>query len=175
MSSTGLGKTRNALLAFAGSTRESLAEVGAMIVMFGPREWLSGMLGAAAILVMIGLPTELIANPFFGRMTPVRIQDYAVWAATGALLMLIAGSYFLPGDTVKGKIVSGGLLSYLAVGCPVCNKIVLLFLGTSGAITFFAPLQIYLGVASLLLLAWSLRLRAQAMLRACPLPLRTGA
>jgi hypothetical protein len=45
----------------------------------------------------------------------------------------------------------------------VCNKLALVLLGTSGALTIWAPLQPVIGAASLLLLAgtlaWRFRLR----------------
>jgi hypothetical protein len=69
---------------------------------------------------------------------------------------------------VLGTFASIG--AFLAIGCPVCNKVVLLFLGTSGAMTLYAPIQPAIGVASLLLLVAALvwRLRARARGGACP-------
>jgi hypothetical protein len=85
---------------------------------------------------------------------------------------LITGSFFMNVAKTNegGKIFSGGFLSFLAVGCPVCNKLVVLLLGTSGALSIFAPLQIYTGIASLLLLAWTLVLRAGSIAGACTVP-----
>jgi hypothetical protein len=54
---------------------------------------------------------------------------------------------------------AGAFLSYLAVGCPVCNKLVLIALGSSGAIQYFAPVQPYLAAAGLALLMYALRKR----------------
>lgn len=58
----------------------------------------------------------------------------------------------------------GGIAAFVAIGCPVCNKIVLLALGTTGALNVFAPIQPLIGLASLVILAatvrWSLRRRA---------------
>jgi hypothetical protein len=55
--------------------------------------------------------------------------------------------------------------TFLAIGCPVCNKIALVLLGTGGAMTVFAPIQPFIGAASLMLLAgtlaWRFRLRAR--------------
>lgn len=34
-----------------------------------------------------------------------------------------------------------------AVGCPACNKIAVILLGTSGALNLWAPVQPVLGVA----------------------------
>jgi hypothetical protein len=61
-----------------------------------------------------------------------------------------------------GGVASFG--AFLAIGCPVCNKLALVLLGTSGALSVWAPIQPVLGAISLgLLLAtvvWRLRLRA---------------
>jgi hypothetical protein len=53
----------------------------------------------------------------------------------------------------------GGLLSFFAIGCPVCNKLVLLAVGTSGAMNYFAPVQPFLAGAGVLLLACALVVR----------------
>jgi hypothetical protein len=62
-----------------------------------------------------------------------------------------------------GTVASFG--AFLAIGCPVCNKIALVLLGTSGALTIFAPLQPIIGATSLALLtgtlAWRFRLRTR--------------
>ena len=65
--------------------------------------------------------------------------------------------------------VAGGVLAWFAVGCPVCNKLALVALGYSGAISYFAPLQPFLAAAALALTAGAVvvRLRNQAL---CPLP-----
>lgn len=65
--------------------------------------------------------------------------------------------------------LAGGFLAWFAVGCPVCNKIALLALGYSGAITWFAPIQPFLALGALVLTGAALlwRLRGQV---ACPLP-----
>lgn len=74
------------------------------------------------------------------------------------------------GGTTSALGYAGGLAAFLAIGCPVCNKVALVLLGTSGALTIWAPLQPLLGIASLALLgatlAWRLRMRARG--NACP-------
>jgi hypothetical protein len=57
------------------------------------------------------------------------------------------------------------VLSFLAAGCPVCNQLVVLAVGTSGALNYyFRPLQPLPGLASLILLgvASLARLRIRA-------------
>ncbi|GAA3974020.1 hypothetical protein GCM10023085_65620 [Actinomadura viridis] len=63
------------------------------------------------------------------------------------------------------------MLSLLAVGCPVCNKVVLVLLGTSGALTVWAPLQPWLGALSVGLLGVA-AVRRLAGEIACPVPVR---
>lgn len=73
----------------------------------------------------------------------------------------------------------GALLAFFAVGCPVCNKLVLLALGYTGALQWFAPAQPVLAAAGIVVLAWALRTRLRSEL-ACPVdmtpaePARSG-
>lgn len=144
--------------------RKHVETLAAGLSMYTPKAWAVTGLTATVGLALIGLATAIYENPFFIRMTPVRAQDYVIWILSSVLTGLIVGSYFVARSTSDdGKILSGGLLSVLAVGCPTCNKLVVLSLGTAGALTFFAPLQIYIGVASVLVLGWTLLLRAKAL------------
>ncbi len=158
--------------------RSHAGTLGVAISMFTPKTWAVTILSAAIGLAVIGLATAIYENPFFMRMTPVRTQDYVIWLLSSVLMGLIVGSYFAASSTsVDGKILSGGLLSVVAVGCPTCNKIVILLLGTSGALNIFAPIQLYIGVASVFLLGWTLLLRAKTLAGTCSvsqaLPRRT--
>ena len=69
---------------------------------------------------------------------------------------------------------AAGVGAFLAIGCPLCNKVVLVALGASGAMSIWAPLQPVVGAASLALLAvtvaWRLRRRAAGDL--CAVPVR---
>jgi hypothetical protein len=65
---------------------------------------------------------------------------------TSVLAGLVAATYVRTGaptapDDVSRAGLVGGFLTYLAVGCPVCNKIALLALGYTGALQWFAPVQ----------------------------------
>jgi len=164
MLASAIGTSRSALSA-------QIAELWSTLRLFGLRGWVVATAGTMAALILIGVPTAIIDSPFFIRMIPVRTQDYAIWVATAVLAGLIAGTFALSARAgSEGKALSGGFLSYLAVGCPICNKLVLVLLGTSGALTFFAPAQLYIGLASLALLGWTLRLRARAVAGPCPVP-----
>lgn len=63
----------------------------------------------------------------------------------------------------------GAVTTFFAVGCPVCNKIVLLALGYAGALQWFAPVQPFLAALAVLALAWALHARLTGE-RECALP-----
>lgn len=107
-------------------------------------------LGAALLtLLIIGIPTDIIPNPMFGRDVPVRPWELPVLLATAVL----TGAYFSLQQEKIAPVMGGSSLALFAVACPVCNKVVLLALGSSGALGIWQPLQPYLAGVSLLLLA----------------------
>lgn len=138
------------------------------------RRWLVALLvGVGAALVM-GVPTGIIETSFYTRMTPVRWWDYPVWAASAILLGLTAATYIrVPGraDAVTpdraGRALGGAVLTTFAVGCPICNKVVVALIGVGGTLSYWAPLQPVLGVLSIALLTTGLGVRLRGA-PACP-------
>jgi hypothetical protein len=118
--------------------------------------------GFVAWLVM-GLPTAVIENPVFGRSVEVTAWSMPVLVLSAVLTGLLVGTYVNPMGVFQEREVKvggiGGLLSFFAIGCPVCNKLVLLALGTTGAMNYFAPVQPFLAVAGVVLLTWALIVR----------------
>jgi hypothetical protein len=134
--------------------------------------------------LMVALPTAVIPNPVFGRAIGVTWWSYPVVIVTAVLGGLLIATYVRPRavstdsteaaeseelDRASTLGMAGAFVSFFAVGCPVCNKLVLLALGTSGAITWFAPIQGYLALASVALMAVALRARLRGEI-ACALP-----
>ena len=117
-----------------------------------------GLVAGFAALLLIGVPTALIPTPWFGREIPPRTLDYLFLALTVPLMAALGATYALPlaCPTRERQLTAGGMLSFFAVGCPVCNKLVVLALGWGGAMTYFAPIQPLLGVVSLGLLGYAL-------------------
>lgn len=148
-----------------------------------------------AVAVLIGVATVLIPNPIFARDIPPVWWNYPVWLVTSALSGMLVATYVRgepgtpeaspqpeeAGADAAGGIsgvdgneqrttrmgMAGGVLAWFAVGCPVCNKLALLALGYSGAITWFTPLQPFLAIGALMLTGVAVvgRLRGQV---ACP-------
>lgn len=145
---------------------------------WGGRRWAAALAGTVVVGLLIGLPTDLIPNPLFGRMMPAEWWNGPVWVVTSVLSGLLLATYVRDGDgaaedrsTRRGGV--GGLLAFFAVGCPVCNKLVVVALGTSGAMSWFAPVQPFLAVAALVLLIVALRGRLRGA-RSCELSVPTA-
>lgn len=102
-------------------------------------------------VVVVAAPTDIIDTPLFSREVPVRWWEYPVLIATGLLTATWFGIEGVRRNT--GAVASGVALTTFAVGCPVCNKLVLLAVGTSGALGLWAPLQPVLAALSLALLS----------------------
>ncbi|PZS03623.1 MAG: hypothetical protein DLM56_08580 [Pseudonocardiales bacterium] len=134
------------------------------------RRWIASVLAAAIVALFVGVPTGIIRTPFYTRMTPVLWWNYPVWAITAVLGGLIFATYVrsaaAPTKRQTNGSIGGSILSLLAVGCPICNKVVVALLGVSGALTVWAPVQRLLGAVSLVLLLWALH-RRLAGERAC--------
>ena len=147
--------------------------------------WSAGW--TVAILAVYGLISAIIPNPIFGRGLAPEPFAVAVWLVSAPLMGVVMATYFAPlpagvpvtlnapaarDGTTAGTV--GGFVAFLAIGCPTCNKIALVLLGTSGATNVFGGVQPILGAVSLALLAgtlvWRLRLRARG--GACPVPRR---
>lgn len=177
--------------------RRTLDAVATALRSWTRRQVVAAALLSIAFALLIGVPTVLIPNPVFGREIPVVAWNYPVWIVTSTLAGMLAATYVrarrpepsstggaacveggngdgagtvdAPVDSPSRFAIAGGVLAWFAVGCPVCNKIALLALGYSGALTWFAPMQPYLAAAALLLTAGALvlRLRGQVF---CPTP-----
>lgn len=132
--------------------------------MFTARRLVVGAVAAVATALVIGVPTGIIETSWYTRMTPVLWWNYPVWAVTSVLTGALVATYVRNPEvevpvTDGGKTFLGGTLSLFAVGCPICNKLVVMALGVSGAFTWFAPIQPVLAVGSVVLLGYALRAR----------------
>ncbi len=121
--------------------------------------------GGLATVLLIGVPTALLPTPWFGRAISPRPLDWVFLIVTAILCAALAATYALPVTcpTRERSLTAGGLLSFFAIGCPVCNKLAVLALGWGGALTYFAPIQPLLGVFALALLGGTLLTRLRAV------------
>jgi hypothetical protein len=142
------------------------------------RRWAVAAAVAAGTYAFFGLSTAVLANPVFGRSVPPTPWAPEVLIATAILSGLLTATYVRNDGPAPIRLEAvgaatepaagsrsaragavGSLLAYLAIGCPVCNKLALLLLGTTGALNLYAPIQPYLGAIGLGLLALALVVR----------------
>jgi hypothetical protein len=133
-----------------------------------------GALAGIGTVAIIGVPTDVIPNPVFGRQTPVHAYDVAVLIALGVLTGALVATYAIGRDAsgaTRRAGIGSGVLGWFAVSCPACNKIVVALLGASGATSTFAPLQPALGGLAVALAAGALAVRIRALRSAtCAVP-----
>jgi hypothetical protein len=145
----------------------------------------------AVSLVGLGLIAAIVPNPVFGRQIPPEPFAIWVWLLSAPLMGVVLATYTAPAPrlpavplaiaaedaaraeqrtSVLGTVA--GLGAFLAIGCPVCNKVALVLLGWSGAMTIYAPIQPFIGAASLALLAGTVIWRFRGRVRggACAVP-----
>lgn len=157
-----------------------LAELLAGLRRWPRRRWLTALATAAFTVVFIAIPTDLIDTPLFAREVPPTAWSWPVLVVSAILAGLVTATYVAYPDgaaprRAEGRLgVAGWMITFFAVGCPVCNKIVLLALGTTGALQFFEPVQPYLAAASILLLGWALYARLTRE-NSCRVPSRAPA
>ena len=139
--------------------------------------YLLALTGSSIVAALaVGIPTDVVPNPWFTRMTPVRTLDVVLLPIMSVAIGSVLATYALPSSCrTSGGLSAGGgsgLLGVFAVGCPVCNKLVVLALGFSGALTYFEPIQPVLGVGAIALSAVALRARLLAVARDSGMPVR---
>lgn len=137
------------------------------------RRWWFALAAAAATVLVVAVPTDMIDTPLFTRDVPVTWWAWPVLILNAVLAGLVGATYVARRDEARRSGgtwgVVGGLATFFAVGCPVCNKLVLLALGYAGALQFFEPIQPYLAGSAIALLAVAFVLRVTRE-RSCPLP-----
>lgn len=141
------------------------------------RRW--AIAGATAVLTVIvtAVPTAMIPTPLFTRDVPTTSWAWPVLIVTAVLAGMVTATYVArrdarPDNDRGSKLgVIGAFTTFFAVGCPVCNKLVLIALGYAGALQYFAPAQPFLAAIALGLLTWALIVRVRRE-RVCPLPAR---
>lgn len=99
-----------------------------------------------------GLPSDVVPNPIFARMTPVHWWDYALITAAVLLGALWSGtaSDARRRQAVRWSVLIAGV-TLLAVGCPSCNKAAVALLGDAGAMSTWGAFQPALGSMTLVL------------------------
>jgi len=119
-----------------------------------PRRLLAGVIVAGVAFAVLGTVAAVWENPFFIRMTVVSGWEIALLA----ILSLMSGLYVVirrPACSIRGAGL-GGVLGFLGIACPICNKILLMLFGTELLLTYFEPIRIYVALSGVAVLAWAI-------------------
>lgn len=126
------------------------------------RDWATTLGIAALTWLVLGIPADIVPNPIFGRPIPVRAIDHVILIVSAVLTGLVFGLRSPSNELTEAQerpLFAGGILTFFAVGCPVCNRFVVSLIGTSGALSWFRPIQPVLGIAAVGLLVVAMRRR----------------
>lgn len=156
----------------AGRAHRGAQDALAQLAAWPSRRWIVAIIAAVLAALAIGIPTGVVPSSLYHRMTPVTWWDYPIWAVSTILVGLTAGTYVRVGPRPAklsggGRTAGASLLSVFAVGCPICNKLVVALIGITGALNYWAPIQPIIGVISVGLLGAGFALRMRN-LTACP-------
>ena len=114
---------------------------------------LKGVAVAAVSFVLLGSVATLWENPVFVRMTPAGNLEIVLLGAMSVLL----GAYAAvrrPACSIH-TAGTGGVLGFLGVACPVCNKILLIIFGGELLLTYYEPVRVYVAAAGVLVVAFA--------------------
>lgn len=127
-----------------------------------------GLGAGIGTFIVLGAVSDLIPNPVFLRMVPRTALDYLFLTLTSVL----AGVYIWQRTSLKKEsadyaATGGALGGFLAFGCPICNKVLLLLLGATTTMTVFNPLRPFIGALSVLMFAGVIYRQRRVRCQAC--------
>lgn len=110
-----------------------------------------GIAAAVAMFVVLGTLAALWTNPLFMRMTPTGGFELALLL----LQSILAGVYVGLPQSPCGKRTAGAgaLIGFVGIACPVCNKVLVLLIGSALLLEYFEPVRLYVALAGAALLA----------------------
>ncbi len=114
---------------------------------------IKGLVAAVLCFAALGTVSALWENPFFIRMTPAGGWEIGLLAALSVLI----GVYIAIRSPVCAtkSATAGGVLGFLGIACPVCNKILLLLFGGELLMTYYEPVRIYVAALGVAVTAWA--------------------
>lgn len=112
-----------------------------------------GVVVAVVTFAGLGTVSAVWENPFFIRMTPA-----GNWEITALLLLSVLIGVFIAirRPACSGKTAgAGGVLGFVGIACPVCNKILMLIFGGDLLLTYFEPIRLYVAAFGIALAGWA--------------------
>ena len=122
-----------------------------MTISASGRDLAPGVATAAAMFVVLGTLAALWKNPLFMRMTPAGGFEIALLL----LQSVLAGVYVgLPRSPCGRRTAgAGAIIGFLGIACPVCNKVLVLLIGSALLLEYYEPLRLYVALGGVALFA----------------------
>ena len=113
------------------------------------RDWAKGVATALVSFTLLGTVAALWDNPFFVRMTAAGGWEIGLLA----MLSILIGAYVAIRRAACGtrRAGAGGVIGFIGIACPVCNKVLLFLFGGDLLLTYFEPVRIYVAAAGTIL------------------------
>ena len=122
-----------------------------------------GLVGAIVIALIIGIPTDVIENPYYMRMTPTTLLEPILLVLVAVLFGVYAGLLcysYLSKKTCQpgaGSAGAGVVAGMFAIACPICISFLVWIFGTAVLMRYLDPIRPILGVLAVFLLAYAIR------------------
>ena len=129
-----------------------------------------GTVAAILMFGLLGTVAALWANPFFMRMAPTGGFEIGLLLVQSILVGVYVG---IERSACSMKTAGfGGVLGFLGVACPVCNKILVALFGAGALLAYFEPIRLYVALAGVGLsaLAVWIKLRSSPLDSGTPAP-----
>lgn len=122
------------------------------------RDVARGLAVAAAMFAALGTVAALWQNPLFMRMTPTSGFEIALLLLQSALAGVYVG---LPRNPCGKRTAGvGAIIGFLGIACPVCNKLLVVLIGSALLLEYFEPVRLYVALGGAVLLAAAVWLKA---------------
>jgi hypothetical protein len=116
-----------------------------------------GTATAVAMFVLLGTVAALWNNPLFMRMTSAGSFEIALLLLQALLMGVYVGLPHSPcGKRTAG---AGAIIGFLGIACPVCNKVLVVLIGSALLLEYFEPVRIYVALGGAVLVALAIWLK----------------
>ena len=127
-----------------------------------------GLLASIILFLLFGIPTDLVPNKYFIRMVPIKITDYIFLSLTSIMLGAYIALHYYSKKTSKKcdyAAYGGAVAGVFAVGCPICNVLLISLFSATAILTYFEPYRPILGVLTIGILGAAIFYKSKPLLR----------
>jgi hypothetical protein len=121
-----------------------------------------GIFTSLGSFFLFSIPTALINNPFFKRMTPVTKLDLILLVIISLMLGIYVSLHFYlkyKNNKCSYYAIGGAFTGVFAFTCPICNILLVAVFGSTALLTYFEPYRPLLGVVAIVLIGFAIFLQ----------------